>query len=767
MSQVAQESAAPATRNPPPAPPPSERPPYGLAALAGVLVFALYVVTLAPTTFFWDTSEYIATAHILGIPHPPGNPLFVLLARSWELLLSPTGLSTAVRINLFSAAMSAGAAAFWFLVVHRILGYLTGSEGVRRIGAGAAVLVSATAYTVWSQSNVNEKVYTVTLFSTAFLSWLAFLWRDHVEEHRGTDSRRWHDDNVLVLMVFLLALSEGNHRMAWLVAPSIFVLVFLVKPRVLANWKLYAWSAAAAVLGLSVQLFLPIRSALNPVINEAAPACPEGLGSAMKAILTFGRSGCAALASSLSREQYQKPPVTERLAPFTDQVANYFQYFDWQWARSLDGAVSYFGPARIPVTLLFLALGIFGAREHWRRDRKSFTYVAVLFATLSLGLVYYMNFKYGFSQVADPSLTEVRERDYFFLISFSVWGLWAGIGITALWLRAVDYARDRVEERRARVVTSPVLALALIPLVLNWPYANRAGDYAARDWAYNVLQSVEPYGILFTNGDNDTFPLWYLQEVEGIRRDVTVMVATYLNTPWYAKQIRELTQPCARPEQWREDPTRILCQRSFEPEKAPKLYGNPPKPTRSILPLTDAQIDAVANTPLVLPEEVAYEVGGGIGARLPRGTFVPPQNQFAIAMMQQSLGDRPIYFAATTNLHRELGLDRYTLRQGLVHKLVTPEEAQRYIAMPQDQPYSPLYGAYFDLERNRRLLGDVFVYRDLMEKAHWTEPATRAIPTYYAYALVAQAQAEAMQGNPQRAEALMQTAQRWMELAER
>src|SRR3954468_16135085 len=162
-----------------------EKPPYLWAALAASAVFALYAVTLAPTTAFWDTSEYIATSHILGIPHPPGNPLFVLLARAWDILLTPTGLPTAVRINLFSALMSAGTTFFWYLLVHRILGFFDSREKVRRVGAAVSVLVAATAFTVWNQSNVNEKVYTVSMFTIAALSWLAFLWRDHGEESHG------------------------------------------------------------------------------------------------------------------------------------------------------------------------------------------------------------------------------------------------------------------------------------------------------------------------------------------------------------------------------------------------------------------------------------------------------------------------------------------------------------------------------------------------------------------------------------------------------
>ena len=83
------------------------RPPYLWGVAAALGAFLLYALTLAPTTAFWDASEYIATAHTLGIPHPPGNPFFIVLAKVWSLLLAPTGLSVAVRINLFAAATSA------------------------------------------------------------------------------------------------------------------------------------------------------------------------------------------------------------------------------------------------------------------------------------------------------------------------------------------------------------------------------------------------------------------------------------------------------------------------------------------------------------------------------------------------------------------------------------------------------------------------------------------------------------------------------------
>lgn len=760
------------------------RPPYLLALAAAAAVFALYAFTLAPSTYFWDTSEYIATGHILGIPHPPGNPLFVLLARAWELLLAPTGLPTAVRINLFSAFMSAGTSFFWFLTIHRVLGFFEMRESARRVGAGVSVLVAATAYTVWSQSNVNEKVYTVSMLTVGALTWLAFLWRDHVEAHRGQKGR-FNDDNAIILMVFILALAVGNHMMTLLAVPALVVFMLmvrpsalgevqfyvvaaaiavlgvligapamalallLVRPRVDRAWKLYALAGLFFVFGLSVHLFLSIRSGLHPIINEAQPTC-ESVGSALSSIVTFGNAGCENLSAALQREQYAKPPVTQRLAPFSTQLLNYFQYFDWQWARSVAGVQGYLPGPRLFVTFLFLILGGFGAVEHYKRDRKSFAYLAVLFATLSVGLTFYMNFKYGYTQVRalglGPELSEVRERDYFFLVSFSLWGLWAGMGITLTWVQLAE----SIGRKGALALASPVLALALVPLVLNWPYASRRDDYAARDLAYNLLQSVEPYGVLFTNGDNDTFPLWYLQEVEGIRRDVTVIVLSYLNTDWYPRQLRDLTAPCQRPGQALEDPTRIVCQRPFEAAggKAPAFYDGSKAPTRSILAMTDQQIGEITDPGyVVLPQDAVFE-HRGLSTVIPAGKVLQAADQFVFAIIKQAWGDRPIFFASTTNVQYDLGLYEHVARQGLAFKLVTPEEGQRLLPMPGREQYNPVLGAYMDVDRGARLLDQVFMHRGLPERAHWTDDATRNIPIHYYYAYLAQAQAEVFRNNP-------------------
>ena len=158
------------------------RPPYLAAALAACAVLVLYVLTLAPTTAFWDTSEYIATAHILGIPHPPGNPLFVVLGKAWSILLAPLGFSIAVRINLLASVTSAVASGFLYLVAHRVLIELFEDRWCAIVGAAASTILGATAFTVWNQSNVNEKVYTISVLVIAWVTWLAIRWHDRKDD---------------------------------------------------------------------------------------------------------------------------------------------------------------------------------------------------------------------------------------------------------------------------------------------------------------------------------------------------------------------------------------------------------------------------------------------------------------------------------------------------------------------------------------------------------------------------------------------------------
>jgi hypothetical protein len=695
------------------------KPPFRAALLAGFGVLVLYVLTLSPSTAMWDTSEYIATAHILGLPHPPGNPLFVALGRAWSVLLSPTGLPVAVRINLLAAVTSAVAAGFYFMVVHRILwafvnrlGAGAPAEGRKpffaplwtpMVGASVSVLISATAFTVWNQSTVNEKVYTVSVAVIAAVVWLSLRWMDKREEEGGI--------RYLLAAVYLIGLGSTNHLMSALPLPALGLFVLLVSPAVLLKRGFWVKAVPLVLIGLSFNFFLPIRAAQDPVINEGDPTC-EGVVEAAVAVFTNGRAGCENLALVLSRFQYQKPPISDRQAPLGDQFENYFQYFDWQWARGLD-ASELPRSGRNPVTLVFLILGLWGLWLIWRTDRGIFYLLGGLTLTVTLGLVFYLNFKYGYSlapEVQTQSLHEVRERDYFFIVGFGLWGVLAGIGLTALWLRI----SESLSGARRQLIAAPVLLIAFIPLGSNWVWASRAGDYSTRDWAYNLLMSVEPYGVIFTNGDNDTFPLWYVQEVEEIRQDVTVVVGQYLYTSWHPKQLQEMTSPGR--------------QRPFRPEQGGGLYEAPETPPRTpILTLAPEEIDRIAGGSFPNPVTVSL---GPVAVQYPADTYLDRMDQITLAMIISSMDERPIYFATPSGILGRLGLGPWAIRQGLVAKLVP-----RDLEAPQDSGLvmsSLGYGEdWFDVERSLNLMENVYSYRGFKDRLVWSDRSTLNIPWYF------------------------------------
>ena len=167
-----------------------------------------------------------------------------------------------------------------------------------------------------------------------------------------------------------------------------------------------------------------------------------------------------------------------------------------------------------------------------RRGRRQAWVVTLLFLMTGLAIVVYLN----------QTPTEPRERDYAFAGTFYAYAIWVGLGILGLWTLACHYLRGR----KARVAVTAVCGAVAVAVPLQvvsqtWDDHDRSGRTVAVDMARNYLESLEPYAIIFTFGDNDTFPLWYAQEVEGVRRDVRVINSSYLAADWYIDQMRRPT----------------------------------------------------------------------------------------------------------------------------------------------------------------------------------------------------------------------------------
>ena len=662
--------------------PAQERPPYLWAFGTFLVVFLIYYFTLAPTTAFWDTSEYISAARVLGIPHPPGNPLFVILAHTFGLL--PLAASYAERINLFAAVTSAAAAGLWFLVAERWLKGIVRERWARYAAAFGGVLVGATSWSVWNQSTVNEKVYTVSLFSIALVMWLVVRW--------GDDAPGPHRDRWLVLIAYVLALTSTNHLMGLLAVPALVVYVLWTDWRVITRPTVLVGIALAAVVGISLNyLWLPMRAAQYPPINEGEP------------IGFFSQ----ALQDVLNRVQYGKPGLGDRQASFAGQLANFWQYYSWQFARD-------WGRLSGMATAVFTVLGLSGLWALWKSDRRAGLAGLALVGTLSLGLVFYMNFKYGFSQYPDQGSIprEVRERDYFFIGSFAVYGAFVACGLGALMPSIVDGLRDRGSTLSRWAAASPVLALAFVPLLGNWVTASRAHETMARDFAYDMLNSVEPYGILITAGDNDTFPLWYAQEVEGIRPDVTLANLSLMNTEWHLRQLARRKTP------------------KFDPARADPIwrhYPVPPPPTTPVLKLSQAEVDS-------LPEAMQVPAQGGIAFDSLQIRFgqdvLLRQDLAAIFLIRDNQGKRPVFFSWSDGGYPDqtLGLSPYLVSHGFVRKLMpTPvKPAPPTVVLSQGL-------GYVDVPRTKTLLWDVYHWQTATRRRPfgWVDPPSGSILQLY------------------------------------
>lgn len=691
------------------------------------------MITLAPTVTLWDAGEFITASKVLGVPHPPGTPLFVLVGHVWAGVVQ---LGTyAWRLNLMSACFSAAGAGCYYLVAHRLL---LGEAGwLRTGGAVAAAILSAFAFTHWQNSNETE-VYTVATFSIAAISWLCVRWRDV----RGTPRA----SHILLLVIYLASLSIGNHLLALLVGPAVsaFLAYTLYKHPLLdfgdramewSEWGvlsalwivlvavglgstalLYAsgtlllaavvWSMlvgsrafpvvaiVAAAVGISIYAFLYIRSAQQPLLDEANPETWRNLLAVIRRE-QFGSRG------PLDNPMYLPGPENpgRTVVMFGEQLFNYLFYFVWQWGRSLPA------PAMILDWIVYLVLGSLGFMYARRRDAGLSTLLGVLWLITGLGLVIYMNFKAGFSLFWNkyPSMDqhEVRERDYFFDVSFQVWGIFAAFGLVGLVRMFAHIVRAQ------RAVAAAAAIIALLPLAANFTAASRrhgADAYAARDFAYNLLQSVEPYGVLFGFGDNDTFPVWYLQEVEGVRQDVTQINLSLANLDWYLQQLAH------RP------------VRPFDPTRAPAAYralAPPQPPAGPALRLTDDEIAHLQ--PVQMRDDGVFRTGT---FELPvrKGQVLRTADQVILITIAAYLPEhRPVTFGVSSGRGAWLGLDAHEVFQGMAFKVVPRADTVRHYVRG-------IQGTMVDSARTRVLVDSVFRFdrmfgRDSLE----LEPAAQQV----------------------------------------
>ena len=309
---------------------------------------------------------------------------------------------------------------------------------------------------------------------------------------------------------------------------------------------LVSMSLLFILLGFTSYTMIIIRSNQNPPMNENEP------------------NDFSELVSYLNREQYGDFPIFKRrFATDPAQRGVYTNYssdldFFWRyqmnqmmtrywlwnyagresWKQDAGADVKPFNNIVEPIGKIFnidfnglignslygipFLIGLFGIYFHFRKDWKMAAIFMVLFIFMGYLTAFYQN-----QQQPQP-----RERDYFYVGAFFVYSIWIAIGLRGL-IGLLQEKINRVSFRNAAVVTTLVLGIAFIPvrmLEANYYTHDRSKNWVPWDYSYNMLQSCAPNAILFTNGDNDTFPLWYLQDVEGVRRDVKIANLSLLNT---------------------------------------------------------------------------------------------------------------------------------------------------------------------------------------------------------------------------------------------
>lgn len=493
---------------------------WGLTA-ALIALFA-YLTTLAPSIGPEDAGEIAAAVHGLGIVHPTGYPLYSLLAKAFTLItFTSFGLLRVITaLNLFGALTCAAAVFVSFRMFLLLLGGDvfgtrrelnlardgddSDAQSTSRIAAATGALILAFSRVFWGNAVVVE-VYALHVLLMSLTTWFFLLalrqrTADSKTQHQHAQAKSAKPQNRVevsetfwLLFAYTLGLSFANHMMTVLLAPAFLWVFFKTHGFGRTAWLRIAHAVPVFLLALSAYLYLPIRAALRPMMNWGNPAT------------------AASFWDHITGAQYR----TVMFSSSEVAVAKTAAFF-----ADLPGTFGYLPLAAALAGLLWL----------FKRDRTAALLTVLIFAA---GLFYAVNYDFDDAN--------------FYLNPHLMVALWAGAGVTAL---ATLMTRQREAAQKSLYQKSLVVVSALLvtlPLVLNHQRVSARDDFVIEDQARTILEALTPGAVVVTGGNIDfSFPAWYLQYVEGVRPDVTVMDYSLLGARWHYEQIFTLRPRQAR-----------------------------------------------------------------------------------------------------------------------------------------------------------------------------------------------------------------------------
>jgi len=517
-----------------------------------LVALLLYSWTLAPTVTLTDSGELIVVARSLGIAHPPGVPLWIVLAHLASLM--PFG-NVAQRINFSSALFAALACAMLTLVVAELIttsSYLAAAKRRKRgtkkteelgithlmiaapaLGAG---LLMAFSRTLWSYATITE-VYALNALLILVIFFLMLRWRRRIVEDRLHASKGSNTDQVARHDVFLYSaalifgLALGVHHVTVaLTLPAIAVIVFGTQGVSFFTSRRLVYAALISVAALvAVYAYLPLAASRSPVINWGHPRSLQEIWW------------------HLTGRQYQvyfsfKPEIMGE-----------------QFAEFCRMALREFGFAWLPLSLV---LAFAGFADAFKRDRTTFWFLlAIVIADLAYAISY---------EIAE-------DKDAYYLPTFISIAIATGLGIR--WLVQRAFSKSLPGAKPSLKAGIAVLVVCAIALAANWPFNNRRQYFIAHDYVDNLLKAIAPNGLLLTLDWQVASPMFYAQEIEQVRSDVKVVDINLLRRSWYFDYLKHAYPGLIERSREKID---VFVQNLKEWERDPAAFARSPALTQRI-----------------------------------------------------------------------------------------------------------------------------------------------------------------------------------------